>query len=121
MDSRTSIDITTAEGGVAVACFTSASISDVESIAAMSKHIRGYVADNELEQLIFDFEGVRFFSSQVLGLLLDVRNEVEGNGGKVVISAIDPQLHRVFKITGLDKIFEFFKDRSSALDALKSG
>ena len=41
--------------------------------------------------------------------------------GGVVISGINPQLYRVFKITHLDRIFEFFPDRSSAVKSVGTG
>jgi anti-sigma B factor antagonist len=66
-------------------------------------------------KVIFDFAGVKFFSSQVLGLLLEIRAKLQASNSEVVISAINPQLHRVFKITNLDKIFRFFPDRESAV------
>jgi anti-anti-sigma factor len=64
---------------------------------------------------------VKFFSSQVLGLLLAMRTRLSSYGGQVIISAINPQLHRVFKITNLDQVFRFFPDAESAIDSLKSG
>jgi anti-anti-sigma factor len=56
----------------------------------------------------------------VLGLLLDIRAKLQSHNGKVVISAINPQLHRVFKITNLDKIFAFFPNRESAVKAISA-
>jgi anti-anti-sigma regulatory factor len=51
-------------------------------------------------------------------MLLEVRAKLEASGGEVVISAINPQLHRVFKITSLDKIFRFFPDSNCAVKAI---
>ena len=102
------------DGEVAVAAFKSGCISDVEGIAAASRRIREFIEDDAPGRLVFDFTEVRFFSSQVLGLLLDTRARLAKSEGEVVISGINPQLHRVFKITNLDKIFRFFEDRESA-------
>lgn len=102
------------EGEVAVAAFKSGCISDVEGIAAAGRRIREFIEDDAPRRLVFDFTDVRFFSSQVLGLLLDIRARLAKSEGEVVISGINPQLHRVFKITNLDKIFRFFEDRESA-------
>lgn len=111
----------TGEGNVAVVTFKATSVSDVESIAAASIQIKDFVNKNHPGSLIFDFTGVQFFSSQVLGLLLDVRAKLRACNGKMIISGINPQLHRVFKITNLDKIFTFFPDRDSALKATAPG
>jgi len=106
------------QDNVAVVRFEAASISDVEAVATASRQIKSFIDQNHPDELIFDFEGVKFFSSQVLGLLLDVRAKLQPHNGKVVISAINPQLHRVFKITNLDKIFDFFPDKESAVRAI---
>jgi len=116
MDEELGVEITI-EGSVAVVAFKSTSISDVDQIAITSKQVKEFVDENQPSQLIFDFAGVKFFSSQALGLLLDVRARLEAYDGEVAISAIDPQLHRVFKITNLDKVFKFYPDVESAVKA----
>jgi len=110
----------TKENGVAVVAFKTASISNIEGINAVSDCIKEYIDKNCPNSLVFDFEGVKFFSSNVLGLLLEVRAKLETYDGKVVISAINPRLHRVFKITNLDKIFTFFPNKESAIRAMTS-
>ena len=119
MDEKAGVEITTQENAGVVA-FKSASISDVEGIAAISRQIKEFIDQNHPSRLIFDFEHVKFFSSQVLGMLLDIRATLDVYNGEVMISAINPQLHRVFRITNLDKIFKFFKDRESAIKTISS-
>ena len=108
----------TPQDKVAVVSFKATSISNIEGIDAAATQIRAFVDEHKPLQVVFDFEQVKFFSSQVLGLLLEIRAKLKELGGEVVISAINPQLHRVFTITNLDKIFRFFPDRQSALDAV---
>ena len=116
MDEPVGVDITS-EGTVAVVGFRAGSIVNPEEIAAVGEQIKEFVSQNHPQRMVFDFEQVRFFSSQVLGVLLDVRAGVESYDGEVVISGIEPQLYRVFKITNLDKVFRFFPDRESAVSA----
>ncbi|GEM_PF-217732 len=106
---------TKAQGRVAVVGFASTCVSEADSITAMSKSIKKFIDEKRPRWLVFDFSGVKFFSSQVLGLLLDIRAAMKATDGQIVISAIDPQLHRVFKITNLDKIFTFFQDQDTAI------
>jgi anti-sigma B factor antagonist len=107
--------------GVAVVLFKATSISNYEGIAAASERVREFVDVHKPAAAVFDFGQVKFFSSQVLGLLLEIRAKLKELGGEVVISAINPQLHRVFTITNLDRIFKFYPDRQSALQAVGSG
>jgi anti-anti-sigma factor len=107
-----------ADGRVAVITFNVASISSAESIAAAAERIKNFIEENHPDRIVFDFEKVKFFSSQVLGLLLDIRARMEAANGQVVISAIDPSLHKVFRITNLDRIFKFFADKKNAVEAM---
>ena len=105
---------------IAVVVFNTTSISDVGGIEKASAQIKQFIADNRPNKMVMDFTQVKFFTSQVLGLLLDLWRKLQASGGEVVISGINPQLHRVFKITNLDKIFRFFPDSESALKAFGS-
>lgn len=117
MDEKISVEIS-CDGPVAVVSFKAVSISDSEGIKAAGDQIDAFVESNQPEGIVIDFAQVKFFSSQVLGLLLSVRSKLQSYGGKVVISAIEPQLHRVFTITNLDKIFRFYPDKEAASVAL---
>ena len=101
---------------VTIIAFKATSISNVEGIAIASQQIRDFIAQQNPCKIVFDFSRVKFFTSQVLGILLDVRSRLKACDGQVVISGINPQLHRVFKITNLDKIFSFFPDGKSAVE-----
>jgi len=117
MDEQIGVEITV-EGPVAVVAFKGTSISDAEGIAVAAKQVTEFIDENRPSGIVFDFEQVKFFSSRVLGVLLNTRAELETYNGEVVISAINPQLHRVFKITNLDSVFRFFPDKESAVRAV---
>ncbi|MBP8304928.1 MAG: STAS domain-containing protein [Phycisphaerae bacterium] len=117
MDQKESVRIAQ-EGPVVVVGFAASSITDAQVIAAASTRIRGLLEAGAPSRVVFDFSGVGFFSSQVLGLLLETRARLRATGGKVVISSLAPALQRVFKITSLDRIFEFFPTRQAAMAAV---
>lgn len=116
MAEKIGLDMITETNGAVVA-FKSASITDVEGITSAAERIRQFLDANQPRRLVFDFEAVKFFSSQLLGMLLNIRATLKEYDGEAVISAINPQLYRVFRITNLDKVFTFFPDRESALSA----
>jgi anti-sigma B factor antagonist len=117
---KINVEITSIRNAAVVA-FKTASISNMEEIAVASQKIREFVEEKHPKEVVVDFEGVKFFSSAVLGLLLDIRAKLKTHDGEVVISAINPQLYRVFKITHLDKIFKFFPDKENAVKAVNTG
>lgn len=108
------------DGQVVVVSFTTPSISGIEGIEKIAAQLREYVSQNKTVKMVVDFQGVKFFSSQVLGLLVDLWRRLKDSGGKLLISGIDPKLNRVFKITNLDRIFEFYPDRAAAVNVLKT-
>lgn len=119
MGKKNSVEITS-EGNAVVVAFKTASISNVEEIAIASKQIKEFIEEKHPKEVVVDFECVKFFSSAVLGLLLDILAKLKTYDGEVVISAINPQLYRVFKITHLDKIFKFFTDKENAIRAVST-
>ena len=117
MSETAAVEITS-KPDVTIVSFNATSISGLAGIEEASKTISKFILDNCPRKIVVDFERVKFFSSQTLGLIMEMWKKLQNYGGKVVICGIEPQLHRVFKITNLDKIFEFFPDKDSAVAAL---
>ncbi len=89
--------------------------ADMDSVA---KQISELILKQKPKNLVIDFLGVKFFSSQTLGILLDTRKKISELNGTMLICGINPQLYRVFKITNLDKLFSFYPDTQSAISEL---
>ena len=114
MDDKKIVEITTRDR-VTVVSFNEISMGAAVEIETLSKRMARLIESDKPMKMVVDFEKVKFFSSQTLGLLLDVRKRLQAYDGEIVISGINPQLHRVFKITNLDKIFDFYPDVESAV------
>ena len=117
MDEQNIISVEQVEGVVLVT-FNVPSISSVSSVERISERLRPIASSSDALNIVIDFDGVKFFSSLVLGMLVDVWRRLKNAGGRLVISGINPQLSRVFRITNLDTIFQFYPDRSSAIAAV---
>ena len=57
-------------------------------------------------QLVLDLSEVRFFSSAVLGKLIDLKRRVGAVGGQFTIRRVQPELLEVFQATRLDHVFD---------------
>lgn len=104
--------------GITVVTFVTADIGNVLGIERTSELLAQKIQTETPAKLVINFDDVKFFSSQTLGMLLNVWKKVEKYGGKMVIAGINPQLSRLFRITNLDKVFEFYEDVDRALAAL---
>ena len=111
------LDIRT-ENGVFVVSFRQASIGGIGEVEKIAETLRELIKDQDACNMVVDFSHVSFFSSQMLGLLVDIWRRIKDRGGRLLISGINPQLTRVFRITHLDKLFDFYENPEAAVSAL---
>jgi anti-sigma B factor antagonist len=69
-------------------------------------------------QLVINLEGVRYIDSTGLGVLIGALKKVREHSGRILLVCTNPQIKKIFNITGLVKIFEIFKDEDEALQIL---
>ena len=110
---------TSEQESVLIVKFTSMDIGGMYEIADSLKKIADYVEERMPMYTIFDFNTVSFFSSRLLGALVDLRNKTDYFNGEIMVAGLNPQLYRVFKITCLDQLFSFFPDTDHALAEIR--
>ena len=100
---------------VTVVSFQNVSVLDSANIEALGRNLLDLVEKQDSRKLILEFSAVRFMSSQALGVLLQLKKAMDPVKGKIVIAGIRPELHKVFKITNLHKMFTFHDNLDKAL------
>ncbi len=106
------------ENGVFVVSFKQASIGGIGEVEKIAEALRDLIQNADVCNMVVDFSNVSFFSSQMLGLLVDIWRRIKDKGGALLISGINPQLTRVFRITHLDKLFNFYENTEAAVSSL---
>ena len=100
---------------VTVVNFQNVSVLDSANIEALGRNLLDLVEKQDTRKLVLEFSSVKFMSSQALGVLLQLKKAMDPVHGKIVIAGIRPELHKVFKITNLHKMFTFHDDLDKAL------
>jgi anti-anti-sigma factor len=100
---------------VTVVGFQNISVLDSANIESLGKSLLELIEKQDVRKLVLEFTAVRFMSSQALGVLLQLKRAMDPVKGKIVIAGIRPELHKVFKITNLHKMFIFHDDLDKAL------
>jgi anti-sigma B factor antagonist len=118
-DYQNAMDVSS-QGDVLVVSFRQTSIDGITGVEQVAEALRSMIGDCQPRKMVVDFSQVRFFSSQMLGLLVDIWRRMQNFGGLLIISGIDPQLTRVFKITHLDRLFSFYESRELAVASLQA-
>jgi|SRR5690554_4993769 len=77
--------------------------------------------DNELENnniinILFDFSDLKFMDSSGIGVLMGRYKRISQRNGQAGVYQINPQVRRVFEISGLLRIFKEFNDIDEALE-----
>ncbi len=101
--------------GVTVANLASASILDGSAVDAIGKQLFDLVDNQARRKILLDFSRVKFLSSSMLGVLIRMQKQAQAIKGRVAILGLRPDLHKVFKITRLDRLFDFYEKEDDAM------
>jgi anti-sigma B factor antagonist len=78
----------------------------------------GGLIDRGVYNLVINLEKVRYIDSTGLGVLIGGLKRVREHGGSVNLVCTNPQIKKIFDITGLVMIFGIFDNEDAALRAL---
>ena len=106
--------------GITIVTFEDGSILDPLQVQDISQQLHTLVEEEDRQRLILDFHKVKILSSQMLGVLISLLKRIRNDRGRVVICGMKPELHKVFKITNLDKLFNFYDTEGHALRSFES-
>jgi len=77
--------------------------------------------DAHPKHVVLNFAAVGFINSSNVAKLLRLRKTLHEKQRKLILCEVNTQVWGVFLVTGLDKIFEFTNDISTALASLQLG
>jgi len=66
-------------------------------------------------RILLNLEGVEFIDSFGVGQILGSFISAQNTGGHLKLMNISQKLSVIFKVTGLDKVFEIFDEESAAI------
>jgi anti-sigma B factor antagonist len=75
----------------------------------------------DIQHLIISMNGVEYIDSSGLGALVGGLKRVSEKQGSICIVCTNPQVIKVFEITGLVKVFPIFTSVGEACEAIDSG
>jgi anti-anti-sigma factor len=73
------------------------------------------VLDGSMRNIVLNLENVTMVDSSGIGTIIRCHSAVAKNGGKMKIVGASHSVREAFKITRLDKVFEFHDTEESAL------
>jgi len=112
----TAVDLTVAEAAEGVVIVDVGGSVDVYTVADLRSGLDGQINLGR-NRLVVDLLDVDFLDSTGLGVLVARLKAVRSTGGWLRLVCTDEKVLRVFRITGLDKVFHIHPSVPAALGA----
>ncbi len=68
---------------------------------------------------VLDLSDVTYMGSAVLGLMVNIRQQIKQRGGKLVLCGMSDRLVQIFRTCSLERLFTITKTRPEAMKAAK--
>ncbi len=76
------------------------------------------IMENQIKNVIFDFENSNFMDSSGIGVIMGRYKMVENIGGKICAVNMNQSIKRIFSISGLFKIIDQYDTASDAMSVI---
>ncbi len=108
-----------AKGEIRLIVIEAARLVDDETLQQFHKELVEVIEKTEEPAVLLHFGRVGFMSSAALGVLIRVSKKCKELKVMLKLCNINPNIREVFKITGLEKVFEIYNQPEDALAAIK--
>lgn len=95
--------------------FIDRNILDEANIQQIGEEIGAIVDAEPTPKILISFSNVDHLSSAALGTLITINQKVKARQGQLRLANIDPQIHEVFVITKLNRLFQIHDTSDQAL------
>ena len=85
------------------------------AVHTVGRELHRLIEEEGHTRLVVNFAGVRYLSSEVLGILAGLQRKVDPVRGSIVLCGMDQLLRDMLRITHLDRVFHVCGDEAEAL------
>lgn len=107
------------DGEILTITFTEARILDEICIAHIQEEMFAILRGTWETNILVDFCNVRFMASAALGVLVRVHKKCKEGKRVLKLCNFTPEIRQVFKVTGLEKVFDLYETTDEAKAAFK--
>lgn len=93
--------------------------ADLYSAPELKKELYEAI-DGGAKEVLVDLTQTTFIDSTTLGVLVGGVKRLRPNGGRLTVVCSDPNITKIFEITGLDRVFPIYPTRAEALEQVDS-
>jgi len=108
------LDITTEAGGPGVVVVALTGEIDLYTCPEFKQELLRVIADGAT-LVVVDLTGTTFIDSTALGVIIRGVERLKQRDGRLVVVCADPNILKIFEVTGLNRIFSVYGSRDEAL------
>lgn len=113
------LDISTEQAGPGATVIALTGEVDLYTCPEFKQELLRVIADGAT-LVVVDLTGTTFVDSTALGVFIRGVERLRAEGGRLVVVCVDPNLTKIFEVTGLDRIFSIYRSRQEALAQVPS-
>jgi anti-sigma B factor antagonist len=110
--------LTRTEKGILILYFQDVRIIDESRIQSLGNELSNSIADATNDKLILNFQNVAFMSSAMIGKLISFGKKCKTGNVALRLCGVNENIHQVFKLMELDKLFDIDKDEKTSIQKL---
>lgn len=92
---------------------------DADTCGVVEDFIRAKIANEGTHRFVLNMEKVPFIASAGLRVVLVFAKELRQSQGDLCLAALQPNVHRVFEISGLNNVLHIFDDMEAATQSFQ--
>ncbi len=108
------IEISSERAGDDIAVIQVSGELDLYTAPRLKEELLSALEDGILK-VVIDMSGVHFIDSSALGVLIGGVKRLKPDGGSLVLVSVDENVNWIFRITGLNNVFDIFATRDEAI------
>ena len=90
---------------------------DSSEFDQLNESILGVVSSRKNERWVIDLAHVSYMGSAMLGLMVNLRQQVKSAGGKLILCSMPPTLMQIFRTCCMERLFTITRTRDEAIRA----
>jgi anti-anti-sigma factor len=83
----------------------------------LNESLLGLLKGRAQQKWVIDLTAVSYMGSAMLGMLVNVRQQIKAGGGRLLLCGLSKPLMTIFKTCCMERLFTIVKDRKTALAA----
>jgi len=84
----------------------------------IKEEIDNYLERHNIKKILFNFKDVTFMDSSGVGMIIGRYKKLQNIGGKIAVVNLSPKIRRIFQMSGIFHLVNYFNDDKEAIDKL---